>query len=129
MKPEVSWHTILLARSSVFIPLATVGGGKGLFGAGTSTFRQPQNRRILVRHALKFRICPEAKFACSGVGGAAKGRGAAKRSLGMERHHRGSQWDITPRPAAIRHLSSHSKSAIQILIALILFIQKADSER
>ena len=40
------------------IPLATVGGGKGLFGAGTSTFRQPQNRRILARHALKFRICP-----------------------------------------------------------------------
>ena len=40
------------------IPLATVGGGKGLFGAGTSTFRQPQNRRILARHALKIRICP-----------------------------------------------------------------------
>ena len=106
MKPEVSWHTILLARSSVFMPLATVGGGKGLFGAGTGTFRQPQNRRILVRHALKFRICPEAKFACSGVGGAAKWGGEAQGRLAMERHHRGSQRYIIPRPAAATPPSS-----------------------
>ena len=71
-----------------------------MFGAGTSTFRQLQNRRILARHALKFRICPGAKSACSGVGGVAKWRGEAQGRLAMERHHRGSQRDIIPRPAA-----------------------------
>ena len=37
-------------------------------------FRQQQNRRILVRHALKFRICPGVKSACSGVGDVAERR-------------------------------------------------------
>ena len=72
-----------------------------MFGAGTSTFRQPQNRRILARHALKFRICPGAKSACSGVGGPAKWRGRAQRSLAMEQYHRGSQRYIKPAAATL----------------------------
>ena len=83
------------------IPLATVGGGKGFFGAGTSTFRQPQNKRILRppgREAQEFAI---AESACSGVGGAAKWRGRAQRSLAMERHHRGSKRDIKPAAASL----------------------------
>ena len=63
------------------IPLATVGGGKGLFGAGTSTFRQPQNRRVLRlpgREAQEFAI---AESACSGIGGAAERREFRKKFL------------------------------------------------
>ena len=41
----------------------------------------------------------KAESACSGVGGVAKWRGKAQRSLGMEQHHRGSQRDIKPNPA------------------------------
>ena len=82
-----------------------------MFGAGTSTFSQPQNRRILARHALKFRICPRAKSACSGVGGTAKWRGGAKRSLAMELHHRGSQRDIKP---------SSRRSDVQLLCSILL---------
>lgn len=92
--------TRLCSQSLVCYTFGDRGWRKGVVRAGTSTFRQPQNRRILARHALKFRICPEAKSACSGVGDVAKWRGAAQRGLGMERHHRGSQRDIIPRPAA-----------------------------
>ena len=63
------------------IPLATVGGGKGLFWAGTSTFRQPQNRRVLRppgREAQEFAI---AESACSGIGGAAERREFRKKFL------------------------------------------------
>ena len=38
----------------------------------------------------------KAESACSGVGGVAKWKGKAKRSLEMERHHRGSQRYIKP---------------------------------
>ena len=63
------------------IPLATVGGGKGLFGAGTIPFRQPQNRRVLRppgREAQEFAI---AESACSGIGGAAERREFRKKLL------------------------------------------------
>ena len=95
------------------IPLTSVGGGKGLFGAGTNAFSQPQNRRILRppgREAQEFAL---AESACSGVGGAAKWRGRAQRSLAMERHHRGSQRDIIPHPAAatlLSHVTPQMKS-------------------
>ena len=83
------------------IPLTSVGGGKGLFGAGTSTFRQPQNRRLLRPPGQKAQEFALAESACSGVGGAAKWKGAVQRSLEMERHHRGSQRDIKPAAASL----------------------------
>ena len=49
----------------------------------------------------KPRSMPKAESACSVVGGAAQWKGAAKRSLGMERHHRGSQRDIKPAAASL----------------------------
>ena len=82
-------------------PLTSVGGGKGLFGAGTSTFRQPQNRRLLRPPGQKAQEFALAESACSGVGGAAKWKGAVQRSLEMERHHRGSQRDIQPAAASL----------------------------
>lgn len=105
MKPAVSWHTTLPAKSSVFIPLATVGGGKGLFGAGTSTFRQPQNRRILARHALKFRICPGAKSACSGVGDAAVRREFWQKFLKRSSITGGAKGISSPVPPRRRYFS------------------------
>ena len=63
------------------IPLATVGGGKGLFPPRTIPFRQPQNRRVLRppgREAQEFAI---AESACSGIGGAAERREFRKKFL------------------------------------------------
>ena len=101
MKPAVSWHTILLARSSVLYlwrPLTlergcsliehTLSGGSRTGGFCVLPDEKP-------RSMLK------AKSACSGVGGAAKWRGEAQHSLAMKRHHRGSQRDI--KPAAATH--------------------------
>ena len=82
-----------------------------MFGAGTSTFSQPQNRRILRppgREAQEFAL---AESACSGVGGAAKWRGKAQRSLAMEEHHRGSQRDIKP---------PSRRSDVQLLRSILL---------
>ena len=49
-------------------------------------------------------------FGCRWCDGAER---ISEEILGAQQHHRGSQRYIIPRPAAIRHLSSHSKSAIQ----------------
>lgn len=38
MKPAVSWHTTLPAKSSVFIPLATADAGKGGVSSQNTTF-------------------------------------------------------------------------------------------
>ena len=83
------------------IPLATVGGGKGLFRAVTNAFSRPQNRRVLRPPGREAQDFAQAESACSGVGGAAKWRGEAQRSLAMERHHRGSKRDIKPAAASL----------------------------
>ncbi len=61
----------------------------------------PQNRRVLRPHGRDAQEFAFAESAYSGVGGASKWRGGAKRSLGMERHHRGSQRDIKPAAASL----------------------------
>lgn len=86
---RVSWHTTFPEKSSVLYLLQPRSAERGcsvweqtLSGdCGTGGFWRAT--------AQKFWICHPAKSACSGVGGAAKWRGAAKRSLGMEPHHRG----------------------------------------
>ena len=72
-----------------------------MFGAGTSAFSQPQNRRILRPPGREAQEFAPAESACSGVGGAAKWKGRAQRSLGMELHHRGSQRYIKPAAATL----------------------------
>ncbi len=74
MKPAVSWHTTLPAKSSVLYLWRPWVAERGVFPHRTQPFQWQQNRQILARHALKFRICPGAKSACSGVGDAAERR-------------------------------------------------------
>lgn len=88
-----------------------MGGEKGLFGAGTSTFRQPQNRRVLRPPGREAQEIALAESACSGVGGAAKWKGKAKRSLEMEEHHRGRQRYIKP---------PSRRSDVQLLRSILL---------
>ncbi len=89
MKPAVSWHTTFPQKSSVLYLLRPLALERGCFLVIHTISSGSRTGGFWRATALKFRICLLAKFACSGVGGAAKWRGAAKRSLGMELHHRG----------------------------------------
>ena len=96
MKPAVSWHTTLFAKSSVLYlwrPWVTERGCSGQEQALSVSHR---TGGFCVLPDEKPRSLLKAESACSGVGGAAKWKGKAKRSLAMERHHRGSQRDIKP---------------------------------
>ena len=62
MKPAVSWHTTLFAKSSVLYLLRPLPLERGVFASGTHHFQWLQNRRILARHGPKFRICPSGKI-------------------------------------------------------------------
>ena len=79
MKPAVSWHTILLAKSSVLYLWRPPGGGKGVLPSRTHTFRPRQNRRILRPPGREYQDDAFAEAACSGVGGF--GKSAAARMI------------------------------------------------
>ena len=89
MKPEVSWHTTFPEKSSVLYLLRPLTLERGCFLVIHALSSGSRTGGFWRATALKFRICHPAKSACSGVGGAAKWRGTAKRSLGMELHRRG----------------------------------------
>ncbi len=89
MKPEVSWHTTFPEKSSVLYLLWPLTLERGCFLVIHTISSGSRTGGFWCATALKFGICHPTKSACSGVGGAAKWRGAAKRSLGMELHHRG----------------------------------------
>lgn len=89
MKPEVSWHTTFSEKSSVLYLLRPLTLERGCFLVIHALSSGSRTGGFWRATALKFRICHPAKSACSGVGGAAKWRGTAKRSLGMELHRRG----------------------------------------
>ncbi len=89
MKPEVSWHTTFPEKSSVLYLLRPLTLERGCFLVIYTISSVSRTGGFWRATALKFRICHSAKSACSGVGGAVKWRGAAKRGLGMELHHRG----------------------------------------
>ena len=97
MKPAVSWHTTLPAKSSVLYLWRPWVAERGCSGQD----RQPQSRRLLRPPGREAQDFAQAESACSGVGGAAKWRGEAQRSLAMERHHRGSKRDIKPAAASL----------------------------
>ena len=99
MKPAVSWHTTLLAKSSVLYLWRPWAAERGCSGKEQALSVSHRTGGFCVLPDEKLRSLPKAESACSGVGGVAKWRGGAQRSLGMERHHRGSQRDIIPRPA------------------------------
>ena len=101
MKPAVSWHTILLARSSVLYLWRPWVAERGCSGQEQALSVSHRTGGFCVLPDEKPRGLLKAESACSGVGGAAKWRGAAKRSLGMELHHRGSQRDIKPAAATL----------------------------
>ena len=52
-----------------------------MFGAGTNTFRQPQNRRVLRPPGREAQEFAKAESACLGVGGAAERREFRKKFL------------------------------------------------
>ena len=89
MKPEVSWHTTFPEKSSVLYLLWPLTLERGCSGWEQTLSAGCRTGGFWRATALKFRICLLAKSACSGIGGAAKWRGAAKWSLGMGLHHRG----------------------------------------
>ena len=71
----------------------------------TQPFQWQQNRWILARHALKFRICPGAKSACSCVGDVAERREFRKKFLERSSITGGARGISSPRPAAATLLS------------------------
>ncbi len=89
MKPAVSWHTTFPEKSCVLYLLRPQSAERGCSVWEQTLSAGCRTGGFWRATALKFRICHPAKSACSGVGGTAKWRGAAKRSLGMELHHRG----------------------------------------
>ena len=89
MKPEVSWHTTFPEKSSVLYLLQPRSAERGCSVWEQTLSADCRTGGFWRATALKFWICHPANSACSGVGGAAKWRGAAKRSLGMELHRRG----------------------------------------
>ena len=88
MKPAVSWHTTLLSGSPQSLLCGVIAKSSVLYLWRPLTL---ERGCFLIEHTLS----------CSGVGGAAKWRGEAQRSLAMERHHRGSKRDIKPAAASL----------------------------
>ena len=101
MKPAVSWHTTLFAKSSVLYLWRPWVAERGCSGREQALSASHRTGGFCVLPDEKPRSMPKAESACSGVGGAAKWKGAAKRSLEMELHHRGSKRDIKPAAANV----------------------------
>ena len=111
MKPAVSWHTTLPSGSPCSL-LHGVGAKSSVLYLWRPWVAERgcsgQEQALSVSHRTggfgapraEIQDLPGTKSACSGVGGVAKWRGEAQGRLAMERHHRGSQRDIKPRPAA-----------------------------
>ena len=105
MKPAVSWHTTLLAKSSVLYLWRPWVAERGCSGQEQTLSVSHRTGGFCVPPGHEIQEFAQAKSACSGVGGAAKWRGKAQQSLAMERHHRGSQRDIIPRPAEATYIA------------------------
>ena len=101
MKPAVSWHTTLSAKSSVLYLWRPWVAERGCSGREQALSASHRTGGFCVLPDEKPRSLLKAESACSGVGGAAKWKGKAKRSLVMELHRRGSQRDIKPAAASL----------------------------
>ena len=106
MKPAVSWHTILLARSSVLYLWRPWVAERGCSGQEQALSVSHRTGGFCVLPDEKPRSMLKAESTCSGLGGAVKWRGKAQRCLGVERHHRGSQRDIKPAAATLLSLAT-----------------------
>ena len=97
--------TRLCPQSLVCYTFGDRGWRKGVVRGGNKHFPSAQNRRILARHALKFRICPGVKSACSGVGDVAERREFRQKFLERSCITGGAEGISSPRPAAATLLS------------------------
>ena len=103
--------TRLCPQSLVCYTFGDRGWRKGVVRGGNKHFPSAQNRRILARHALKFRICPRAKSACSCVGDVAERREFRKKFLERSSITGGAKGISSPVPPQRRYSPSSSYSA------------------
>ena len=111
MKPAVSWHTTLSAKSSVLYlwrPWVTERGCSGQEQALSVSHR---TGGFCVLPDEKPRSLLKAESACSGVGGAAKWKGKAKRSLVYGADSKQAQLALCAGVHRRRHFRRHHKKA------------------
>ena len=111
MKPAVSWHTILLARSSVLYLWRPWVAERGCSGPELALSASHRTGGFCVLPDEKPRSMPKAESACSGVGGAAERGEFRKKFLERSSITGGARGISSHRPAAATYLR-HFENAI-----------------
>ena len=104
MKPAVSWHTTLRAKTSVLYLWRPWVAERGCSGQEQALSVSHRTGGFCVLPGEKPRSMPKAESACSGVGGAAERREFRKKFLERSSITGGAKGISTPRPAATTHL-------------------------
>ena len=99
MKPAVSWHTTLLAKSSVLYLWRPWVAERGCSGREQALSVSHRTGGFCVLPDESPGVCASRirLFRCRWCDGAER---ISEEILGAQQHHRGSQRDIIPRPAA-----------------------------